>query len=373
MITVLYGKDDFSAHEALDSLRGELDTDGQLADNTVRIDSAAAKPEELLAICQTVPFLGAHRLVIVTGLLGRFEPAPGARGRRRRAQDDGGLGPWAAFVEALPALPETTALVFLDGELRPQNELLQALRPLAQTREFKALPQAEVAGWIVNRAPRYGLALEARAVATLAVLVGSHLWALDGELRKLAVYAGDRRVTEEEVRTLVSQARDPSVFAMADAVIEGRAHDAEELLLRLLADGEAPQRLLAMIARQYRLLLLTKELLEQGVRGPEISARLQVQAFALQRLLKQAPLYTIEGLRRAYRRLLEADLSVKRGVYDDETALQLLVFELASLGGATPAGGRRGYSRPPAGRAPAPPGAARGSSGRSSSPSGSEE
>jgi len=330
VIAVFFGKDDFSAHEALAELERELDTDGMLADNTTRIEGPQAKPEELLGLCQTVPFLASHRMIVVRGLLGRFESTPG-RGRRRA--DEAALGPWETFVAGLPGLPDTTALVFLDGDVRPQNPLLQALRPLARVQECKPLVQAEVAGWINARAPRYGAVLEARAVATLAGLVGNHLWTLDSELQKLAVYANGSRITEADVRTLVSLARDPSVFAMADAVIEGRARDAADLMQRLLADGEPPQRLLAMIARQYRLLLLTKELLERGLKPAEVSAKLQVQSFAMQRLLRQAPVYTIDRLRRAYRRLLQADLNVKRGVYDDETALELLLFELAALAG----------------------------------------
>jgi DNA polymerase III delta subunit len=65
MIAVFYGKDDFSAHEALDALKAELDTDGLLAESTVRVDGASARPDELLAMCQTMPFLGARRLVVV--------------------------------------------------------------------------------------------------------------------------------------------------------------------------------------------------------------------------------------------------------------------------------------------------------------------
>jgi DNA polymerase-3 subunit delta len=361
MIAIFYGKDDFSSHEALSGLTSDLNSDGMLADNTIVVEGASARPDELLAICQTVPFLGSHRLVVVRGLLGRFETT--VRRRRRRVKE-ADLGPWQTFVEGLPQLPETTTLVFLDGDLRSENPLLQALRPLAQAREFKPLSQGELAGWIRLRAERAGVALEARAIAALAGLVGNQLWTLDSEIQKLAVYAGERQVTEEDVRSLVSVAREPNVFAMADAIIEGRANDAADLLQRLLADGEPPQRLLMMVARQYRLLLLTKELLERRVRASEISGRLQVQGFVIQRLIRQAPTYTTERLRRAYRRLLEADLSVKRGVYDDETALYLLLFELAMLAGArgrdgsTRPGGRPGYGRPPVGRLPARPEAA---------------
>lgn len=359
MIAVFYGKDDFSAHEALGALRRELEVEGLLPESIDRVEGESARPDELLAACRTLPFLSPKRLVIVRGLLGRFE----MRGRGRGGAK--ALGPWAAFAEGLRSLPETTVLVFIDGDVGASNPLLKALRPPAGVREFKRLPQAQLAGWIIERAAGHGVALEARAVATLAALVGPDLGLLDSELQKLAVYANGERVTEADVRSLVSAAREPSVFAMADAVVEGRTRDAADLVQRLLVDGEAPQYLLAMIARQYRLLLRTRDALDRGVRAPEIGARLQVQGFVAQRLLQQAPAYFIEALRRAYRRVLEADLSIKRGIYDEETALQLLVQELAALtrGGASPAG-RRGYSTPPGGRPPAPSGAGRAGSGK---------
>ena len=277
------------------------------------------------------------------------------------------LGPWEPFVEGLGDLPETTELIFIDGEVQSGNPLLQALRPLAKVQEFKSLKQNEVAGWTKQRAQHHQLSIEPRAIAALAMLVGNNLWTLDSELQKLGVAAGGHKITETDVRSMVSLARLPNIFAMADAVIEGRAHDAADLVQRLLADGEAPQRLLAMLARQYRMLLLTKDALERGQRPAEIGARLRVQGFVMQRLLKQAPAYSIERLRRVYRRLLEADLSIKRGIFDDETAIELLLLELAwpSRRDISPLRDRPDYSRPPSGRRPAPSGVAPDQSGTS--------
>jgi len=221
-----------------------------------------------------------------------------------------------------------------------RNVLLKALPKGTRVQEFKPLAQADVAGWILRRAATYDVSVQARAVAALAQLVGNQLWLLDSELQKLATFASGREISEDDVRQLVSFARDPNIFAMVDAVVEGRTKDSIELLHRLFAEGETPQRLLALIARQYRLLITAKELLDQRVRPPEISTKLGVQGFVIQRLLQQAPLYTIEKLRRAYRLLLEADLSVKRGIHDDETALELLIFQLAALSGQRPSTGR---------------------------------
>lgn len=345
MIKIFHGEDAFSAGEALDLLRREIDTDGTLADTTTRIDGRSADPGELLSVCQTMPLLGGARLVVVEGLLTKFEPARAPRGRktpRRRpppakkksedATADGGpLGKWQPVVEALPSLPESTTLVFLDSKLSAANPLLKALTPLAEAREFLKPKPAGLAPWLRERAELYGAELDGRAVAVLADLVGDSLATLDSELRKLATYADGKPISEADVRTLVSQARDPNIFAMADAVVEGRSRDAVDLVRRLLADSESPQRLLTMIARQYRLLILTKGLVEQGVRPPQIASRVRVPPFAIQRLQQQAARYSSDQLRRAYAMLLEADLHIKRGVFDDETALQLLLAELAAL------------------------------------------
>jgi DNA polymerase-3 subunit delta len=336
MIAVFHGNDDFSANEALNEIRAGLDTDGMLADNTARVDGAGAKPDELLAVCQTLPFMGAHRLVVVHGLLRRFQVEQGRR-RGKPKKDEPKLGRWQPFADGLQALPDTTTLVFMEQDLDGGNLLLKALPPGSRVEEFKERRQGELAQWIIERAQHHGVAIEARAIAALATLVGPRLWTLDSEIRKLGTYAGGAAVTEADVKTLVPLAREPNVFAMVDATVEGRQRDALDMLQRLLADGEAPQYLLVMITRQYRLLIQVKELLAKRLRAPDIASSMRERPFVVQRLINQAPAHTMSSLRRAYRLILDADLSIKLGRFDDEAALQLLVVELASLARAQPA------------------------------------
>jgi DNA polymerase-3 subunit delta len=342
MLHIFYGRDDFSQREALNALKQRLDADGLLASNTTLVDGRTVTPGELLALCQTVPFLSAHRLIIVEGLLGRFEP-PAGRGRRGRRQGTReNLAPWRALADGLAAMPESTSLVLRDGEVQPQNPLFRLLQPLAEVREFRPLAPRDVPGWIVQRARQSGLTIAPRAVALLASLVGNDLWTLSNELDKLAAYADGRQVEEEDVRALVSSIREANVFAMADALTEGRTEDAAGLIRRLLEEGDPPQRLLAVIARHYRHLIVAKDLLAGGLPPPQIGARLGVPGFALERILQQTRRYSMPRLKTAMGRILEADLSIKRGLCDEETALHLLVQDLGGLARAAP----RGASRP---------------------------
>jgi len=204
------------------------------------------------------------------------------------------------------------------------------LRGKGEVREFRPLAQRAVSDWIRARAASTGLELSAAAARLLADFVGNDLWALSGELEKLSVYAGGRPVGEDDVRALVAAVREASVFPLVDAIVEGRPALAIKLLRQMFRQESGPQYILAMIQRQLRHLAVAREMLDAGESGRRIGEALRLRDFALDKLLEQAGRYSQPRLKSAFQRVLEADLQVKRGVYDGELALELLVHDLAA-------------------------------------------
>ena len=172
--------------------------------------------------------------------------------------------------------------------------------------------------------------IDVRATRLLAELVGSDLWTLAGELDKLAAYADGQPVGEDDVRTLVSAARELEVWDLLDAVVEGRPAVAFKQLRRLIAQGRNVGNLLATIQGRYRRLALAREMLDAAASAARIGERLGASGYGLERLLDQASRYPLSRLRAAFRRLLEADVAIKRGIYDEELSLELLVQDLAA-------------------------------------------
>ncbi len=335
MLHILYGRDDFSRREELGRIKASLDSDGMLASNTDVLGGREVAFEQLTAICDTVPFLAGHRLVVVEGLLGRFEPAD--RPRRGASRPRRGPPPelerWLGLAEYVQRLPASTTLVLLDDELSADNPLLQALRAQARVLEFRPLRSGAVLQWILERAQRQEADISPAAARLLADLVGDNLWVLASELDKLAAFAQSRRIEGADVKALVSEARDVNVFAMVDAIVEKRPAVALHLLRRqIIREGRDAGYLLAMVVRQYRLIIQAKDLSLSGLTAQEIGQRLGISSeFVLQRVLDQADRYSLSRLKTAYRRLLEADIAVKRGRYGEEVALELLVHDLARV------------------------------------------
>ncbi len=206
-----------------------------------------------------------------------------------------------------------------------------ALKGKGEIREFRPVPPRAVPEWVRRRAQSLGLTLTPGAVRLLAEFVGNDLWTMVGELEKLSVYAGGGPVGEDDVRALVTAVRETSVFALVDTIVESRSTAAVRLLRQMLRQEGGALRILAMIQRQLRHLGIAREMLDAGASRRRIGEALRLQDFAVEKLLEQAPRYPPARLRAAFRRLLEADLHVKRGIYDAELALELLVNDLAAV------------------------------------------
>jgi len=331
MFYILYGEDDFSLNRALERIKADLGDPQMLAVNTTKLDGQHLTLSELQGNCNVAPFLSPSRLVIVDGLLKRVEPKPGKQRFSKRAvtKSENELG--EGLVSYIKQMAPTTVLVLVDdSRISSHNPLLRKLSPLAKVKTFPLLRGRGLAAWIQQRVSEEGGSITSDAVSLLAELIGGNLWAMNNELLKLLLYTQGRPIGEDDVRQLVSYAQETNIFALVDAIVEGQTQIAQRMLHRLYQEGIAATYILAMITRQFRLIAQAREL-GSGLSRQQIQDKLGLTAnYALDKTLSQAKLYDFEHIKRAYDKLLETDLAIKTGKYNDQLALELLVAELAT-------------------------------------------
>jgi len=330
MLYILYGQDDFSLNQAVGKIKADLGDREMVATNTTSLEGQHLTLSELGNKCGTAPFLSSYRLVIVDGLLGRFEVKQ-SKSRSRKGKSGNGLGEWEGLDSYIKQMPETTVLVLVDEEVKENNPLLKKLSPLAEVKAFPLLRGGDLKSWIRRRVKAEGGDITPQAVNLLAELIGGDLWAMDGEIQKLLLYSQEPPISEDDVRQLVSCIQEANIFALVDAVAEDRTELAQRILHRLYDEGVPPTYVLVMITRQFRLIAQARDL-GKGLSRLQIQDRLGLKSsYSLDKTLSQARLYDFEGVKRAYDKLMETDLAIKTGKYSDKLALELLVAELACL------------------------------------------
>ena len=353
MFYLLHGDDEFTNHEHLKKLRQE----GDFAYNEDTYNGAETDLTTITTTCSTYPFLAEQRLVVVEGLPKKRRgeesaaQAPGVasahageaggRGGKTRKGKKAGKGGTVgragfekALVEYIPLLPDTTVLVVLvDEMLDASNPLLKAAKTHG-TAIHSTLPKgAALESWIGKRAKSIGVTIRPDAAAMLANFIGSQLRLLANELDKLAMYAGGSAViTVDDVRKLSAQVQEARVFDLTDALAQRNRKQALDILHDLLADGEAPLRLISTITSQVRSLILVKELSQKGMRAAEIASTAGLSPFVAEKALRQIGKFTVSQLENSYRQLLATDAALKRSRMTPEMALDLLVV---NFGGNT--------------------------------------
>jgi len=313
----------------LEEIKRGMGDQALLAVNTTVLDGQQVTPDQLEAVCETVPFLSERRLVIVNGLLGRFEAKSKSSGQKKLTPVTNRQNEYKLLVASISQMPDSTILVLIDGRLGSTNPLFKALSAKAEVKTFPLLRGTELRRWIQRRVVGEGGSISQGAVDLLAKLVGSNLWIMKSEINKLVLFTSGRRIGEEDVRRVVSYAQQANVFAMVDAILEFKAGIAEQSLHQLLERGAASAYLLVMLLRQVEMIVRAKELRNQGRSEAEIRDKLGLTSeFTLRKTLEQASRYPMQRLKEIYHKLLETDLSIKTGKYGGELALNILIAEL---------------------------------------------
>lgn len=318
MLYILYGENSYSRHHFLSQLK----TDLGLEDSDVTLFAGAQlSPAQLANAVNTIPFLVSCRLVVVEGLLARFEP-------KKMDADKPPKESQQAFSHASHPQPPTTTLVLVEEIISPQNSLFKALESVATVKLFPLLKRGELLKWIEEQVIKRGGSITPSAMNLLANLVGSNLWGLANEIDKLLQYSAGKPIQDIHIQDIVVLAKEANIFHLVDALLQRRAAVASRLLRQLLIQGVTPSHLIGMIGRQLRHLIIAKELLGQKVPEKDIRYKLGLPDFAFRQLLGQARAYTVPQIKHAYQLLLDTDLAIKTGRREDEVALDVLVAEL---------------------------------------------
>lgn len=296
--------------------------------------------DDLLAECESMPFLSDKRLVIADNMLAGLG-AP--KGRKKSADEDADKSPLHKLLDYLPAMSETTRLVFLeDATLDDKHALLKLASDRANGGSVKAFPLPDnPQRWIVERAKLKGGEISGPAAQLLATKINAgdkndrdhfetdsrtYMFKLDRELDKLTAYALGRRIETQDIEALVPSEDVADIFKFIDAISIRNAGAAYRIVRGVIVRGESPLVVLSHLARQTRLLIQAKE--HPGLGPDALAQTIGVHPFVAKKALQQAGNFDRATLLNAMDALLGVDIAIKNGLMDEQTALDVLIAEL---------------------------------------------
>ncbi len=330
IVYILRGDDSTKTGALINQFKAELGDAEMAGLNTNSLDGAQASLEDIRSAALSMPFLTERRLVILQNALARYE---GKKNEERKK-----------FLELLDSLPQTTALVLVvedklvtkrDGsyweKLSARHWLIKWAKGAGGRAWIKdcALPTSrEMTGWVQRKVKELGGEFRADAAARLAEYVGTNTQRAVQEITKLLTYVNYAKpVTADDVALLTAQDQEGNIFDLVDAIGERNGCKALEALQILLETNDAMD-LFGMIARQFRLLLEAREIIDEGGDAGQVRNDLNLHPYVARKISTQASRFTMPKLEEIYRRLLKIDLDMKTGGMPGDVAFEVLIAEL---------------------------------------------
>lgn len=201
-------------------------------------------------------------------------------------------------------------------------------RDLGQLRVLPTPRFGNLTRWVAQELEAAGVIVSGDVAGTLVDLFGEDLPGIAGEVAKLGLLDG--AITPERASAIAHRPASRSAFDLTDAIAAGDAASALRIARGLLEAGEAPVRVMAVLAWQIDLVVRCAAL---ALRDPQVTPE------AAARELKSSPYPTKKALRVARgldepalvdlaARAVAADVAMKTG-RDPAWALESVVIDLA--------------------------------------------
>lgn len=323
---LLYGREQFLVEWAKNTIVAKYASDVSRQFDVISIGGAETDVDRILESSETLPVFSEKKLVIVED----FSVLEGEKNKNIEENDIERL------IQYIENPSRDTILIFTCGE-KPdkRRRLFKTIQKHALVYEFGRLEPGDLNQWVIKRFHSYGKEIGRRELEKMISLSGYFdkdsdytLYHFDHDISKVVLHAEGDRIRMEDVEKTVAGNINTNIFQLIEYVSAGEKQKAFDLLGDLFLYGETEYGLLALLYRQYEILLNIRQLSESGMSPKAMAEALGLRDFVVAKSRRLAQQYSQEQLKAVLRGIYQADKNIKSGNMEGRMAVELLIASI---------------------------------------------
>lgn len=278
--------------------------------NVIAFKGEATKVKDIAEAAMSLPFLSEKKVVII--------------------EDSGYFKNGNPEMETvLSDMPDSTIIVFSESNIDRKFRLFKMVSKEGTLCLFDTPSERTLVLWLRNLFKQDMIQISDQTIYSIISSVGTDMNVLYNEVEKLRSYCFDKKVvSEDDVKLLCTSQVESKIFDMMEALSRRDKKTTMKTYDDLLQLREPPMRLLALISRQYDLLLKTKLALEKDSNNARIASIIKIPPFAVKKYISQCANYTFKELLNRTSKCQQADLDIKTGKMKDSLSVEMLIIDL---------------------------------------------
>ncbi len=308
---LLYGEEGYLKKQYKEKLQKAMIPEGDTM-NYAYYEGKGINVKEIIDLAETMPFFGERRLIVIedSGFFKNASPE---------------------FAEYLKEAPKTTCFLFVEEEIDKRGKLYKAVKDLGRIVELAVQDEQTLLRWILGNIRREGKQTTESAVRYLLAKCGTDMENLQSEMEKLFCYTlGKEAIEIADIEEICTTQITNQIFEMIAAVAEKKQKKTLDLYYDLLALKEKPMKILALLSRQFRLLMEVKELMSQGYGRKDIASSVGLNPYVVGKYVEQGKAFHRKELREILEECLDIEERIKTGRLDDVMGVELFIVKYSS-------------------------------------------
>lgn len=279
---------------------------------------ASASADSIIMAADNLPFLTEQRLVKV-----QFSKLF-VSGRKTDAE---------IMAEYLPKIPDSTILIFMEADIDRRGRLYKRVAEIGAVVECETPTPQVLNTWLQRQFKKWGKSIDHTAASLLLRYSAHNMTTLVQETEKLVAYVGQSsQITTHDIQAICSPTLQIRVFDLIGAMGNAQTGQALNMYRNMLLMKEQPLMILAMIIRQFRIILQVKSAQTKGMTKQQMTKNLGLKSFVIDEALSHGRRFSMEQVLGALVECQNTDFYFKSGLYSAEIGVELLIMQYTQVG-----------------------------------------
>ncbi len=332
-VYLLYGEEAYLKKQYKDRMTKAIIPDGDTM-NYAYYEGKGINPAELVDLAETMPFFAERRLIVAENS-GFFKNAT------------------PELADYIKSMPDTTCLLFIENEVDKRGKMYKAVKDRGRIVEMGRQDEKTLLYWIAGNVKKEGRQIKESTARYLVSKTGTDMENLEKELEKLFSYtlpeaslsasagadhlegrdkeASEKiEITVKDIDAVCTTQISNKIFDMIEAVAAKHQKKALNYYYDLLALKEPPMRILYLLARQFRILLQVKDLLDRGNDKAQIAKAAKLHPFVAGKYMQQCRTFTSAELKGIMEEAANTEELVKTGRLNDVMSVEIFIVKFSA-------------------------------------------
>ncbi len=322
MIIFLYGADSFRARRLLQEMKNKFIKDSDHDSDSLNVvDGQSADLKEINEKINTGSLFTKKRMVIIEDIF-----------KNKKATI------FSSLMEVLKKIEndDEKILIFKDGDITAKASLLKGeakklfsfLIKQKYVQELKTLKDSSLLSFIKKEAELNGKTINLQAANEIIKRTGGNLWIITQGIKKAALITEEKSISLEAIKEMTAEIFEENIFALTDALGAKNKKLAIKILEEQYSAGASDEYLIAMLIRQFKILLQITEALNSNMSPDLIAPRLRLHPFVAKKGISQTRNFSKSQLIDYLDKLIYIDFANKTGKSEARIELTLLIASL---------------------------------------------